>query len=251
MLGRDRGQVAPPARRSAGAIFGRFLLHALFLVIAIGCLAGYEHFRVAGRTNPALGCLVAAGLFGFAPVRDLLGLVFGLGGRALHLAHALGALGLATLPLSGMVSGPSVLTHAASAPFALMAAAQAVMHQNHPRNPAQAAALQRFAASIPQVAQFAGATDLTSPANARRAVVVLTDILSKAQALGQTELAADPRYQSTVARTSTGVGARLGLDVVDLAIGRLAANPATASAVPALRRRLDQARRTFAVAAAR
>jgi hypothetical protein len=160
--------------------------------------------------------------------------------------HALGALGLAALPLSGMVSGAPVLTHAATAPFAVMAAAQALMHQNHPRNPAQAAALQRFAASIPQVAQFAGATDLTSPANARRAVAALTDILTKAQALGETELAADPRYQSAVARTSTGVGARLGLDAVDLALARLAANPATASAVPVLRRRLERARRTFA-----
>jgi hypothetical protein len=251
MLNRDREQAMTPPRRSAGALLGRFLLHTLFLLIAIGCLAGYEHFRVEGQTNVALGALVAAGLFGFAPVRDLLSLVFGLGGRTLHLIHALGALGLAVLPLSGMVSGAPVLTHAATAPFAMMAAAQAVMHQNHPRNPAQAVALQRFAASIPEVARFAGGADLTSPANARRAVAALADILSKAQALGQTELAADPRYQSAVARTSTGVGAKLGLDVVDLAIARLAANPATAGAVPPLRRRLDQARRTFAVAAAR
>jgi hypothetical protein len=242
---------AGPPRRSAGTIVGRLLLHAVFLVIAIACLAGYEHFRVAGRTDASVACLVAAGLFGFAPLRDLLGLMFGLGGRALHLVHALGALGLAVLPLSGMVTGAPVLTHAASAPFALMAAAQAVMHQNHPRNPAQAAALQRFAASLPEVAQFAGGADLTSPANARRAVVVLTDILAKAQALGQTELAADPRYQNALVRTSSGVGARLGLDAVDLVLARLAANPATAGAVPPLRRRLVQARQTFAELAAR
>jgi hypothetical protein len=239
-----------PSRRSFRAVVGRLLLHAVFLVIAIGCLAGYEHFRVAGRTDASVACLVAAGLFGFAPIRDLLGLVFGLGGRALHLVHALGALGLTVLPLSGMVTGAPVLTHAASAPFALMAAAQAVMHQNHPRNPAQAAALQRFAASLPAVAQFTAA-DLSSPANARRAVVVLTDILAKAQALGQTELAADPKYQSAVGRTSAAVGARLGLDAVDMVLARLAANPATAKAVPPLRRQLAQARQTFAAVAAR
>ena len=91
---------AGPPRRLAGTIVGRLLLHAVFLVIAIACLAGYEHFRVAGRTDASVACLVAAGLFGFAPLRDLLGLVFGLGGRALHLVHALGALGLAVLPLS-------------------------------------------------------------------------------------------------------------------------------------------------------
>jgi len=38
----------------------------------------------------------------------------------------------------------------------------------------------------------------------------------------------------------------LGLDAVDLALTRLAANPATASAVPALRSRLAQARKTVA-----
>jgi hypothetical protein len=247
---RDPSAAAGPPRRSAGAIAGRLLLHAAFLVVAVGCLAGYEHFRVAGQTQASVGCLVAAGLFGFAPLRDLLGLVFGLGGRALHLVHALGALGLAILPLSGMVTGAPVLTHAASAPFALMAAAQAVMHQNHPRNPAQAAALQRFAASLPEVARFIGA-DLTSPANARRAVVALSDILAKAQALGQTELAADPNYQSALGRTSAGVGTRLGLDAVDMVLARLAANPATASAVPPLRRQLAQARQTFAKVAAR
>ena len=64
------------------------------------------------------------------------------------------------------------------APFAMMGAAQAVMHQNNPRNAKQAAALKQFAASMPEVAQFANAKDLTSPANAQRAIAALSDIAS-------------------------------------------------------------------------
>ena len=106
------------------------------------------------------------------------------------------------------------------------------MHQNQPRNAKQAAALRQFAASLPEVAQFAGAKNLASPENARRAIVVLSDILAKAQALGQTELESDPQFQSALSRVSTRFGANLGLDAVDLALNKLAANPATACAVP-------------------
>ena len=123
-----------------------------------------------------------------------------------------------------------------------MGAAQAVMHQDHPRNAEQAAALRRFATSLPEVAQFAGSKNLASPENAKRAVAVLTDIIAKAQALGETELASDPGFQSALRRVSTRFGANLGLDAVDLALAKLAANPATAGAVPTLRRRLAQAR---------
>jgi hypothetical protein len=60
-----------------------------------------------------------------------------------------------------------------------------------------------------------------------------------------------PNYQSALGPTTTGVGPRLGLDAVDMVLARLAANPATASAVPPLRRRLVRARQTFAAVAAR
>jgi hypothetical protein len=223
----------------------RLLLHAGFLLVAVGCLAAYEHFRVEGQSTASLVCLVAAAGFGFAPLRDVVRLVFRIEGKALHLAHGLGGLALLALPLTGVVSGGPVLTHAALAPFAIMGAAQAVMHQNHPRNAKQAAALQRFAASLPEVAQFAGG-NLSSPANAQRAVLVLSDILAKAQALGETELEADPNFQGALRQVSTRFGANLGLDAVDLALGRLAANPLTAGAVPQLRRQLESARRTFA-----
>ena len=78
-----------------------------------------------------------------------------------------------------------------------------------------------------------------------RSVTALADIIGKAQSLGETELAADPQFQSAWRQASTRFGANLGLDAVDEAIGKLAANPATASAVPGLRARLAAARRTL------
>jgi hypothetical protein len=222
----------------------RFLLHVLFLVVALGCLATYAHFKAAGRSDLSIASLVAAAIIGFAPVRDLLRIAFKVEGAALHVVHAAGGLALVALTLTGVVSGAPLLTHAAMAPFAIMGAAQAVMHQGHPRNAQQAAAMQRFAASLPEVAQFAGGS-LASPANAARAVVVLSDILSKAQALGQTELEADPGFQSALRHVSTRFGANLGLDAVDLVLAKLTANPATAGAVPGLRAQLATARRTL------
>jgi hypothetical protein len=242
----------PPALapRPLGSVAGRILLHLGFLVIALGCLAAYEHFKVAGQSSASIACLVAAALFGFAPVRDLIRILFRIEGTALHFVHAVGGLALLALPLMGVVSGAPILTHAAMAPFAIMGAAQAVMHQNQPRNAKQAAALQRFAASLPEVSQFAGG-NLSSPDNARRAVAVLSDIIAKAQALGETELEADPRFQSALSQVSTRVGANLGLDAVNAALTKLATNPATAGAVPRLRTQLDQARRTLATAGSR
>jgi hypothetical protein len=238
-------QAPVESRASAGSIFGRVLLHVGFLVIAVGCLAGYEHFKIGGRSGPSLACLVAAALFGFWPVRDLIRMLFRIEGKVLHLVHALGALAFLALPLTGAVKGTPVLTHAAMAPFAIMGAAQAVIHQNHPRNAKQAAAMQRFAASLPEVAQFAGG-NLSSPANARRAIAALSDIIAKAQALGQTELESDPGFQSALRQVSARFGANLGLDAVDLALSKLAANPATAGAVPELRKRVASARSAFA-----
>jgi len=137
------------------------------------------------------------------------------------------------------------------APFAIMGAAQAVMHQDRPRTAKQAAAMQRFATSLPEVAQFAGASNLASPGNAKRAVAALSDILAKAQALGETELESDPGFQSALSQVSTRFGANLGLDAVDLELTKLAANPATAGAVPELRKRLALARRTIGGARSR
>lgn len=232
-------------RTSFGAIAARFLLHGAFLLIAVGCFAAYEHFKIHGQSSASLASLVAAAIFGFAPVRDLVRVVFAIEGKALHLVHGLGGLALIGLPLAGVVTGVPVLTHTAMAPFAIMGAAQAIMHQDHPRNAAQAAALQRFAASLPEVAQFAGSQDLTSPANAKRAVVVLSDIIAKAQALGETELESDPAFRSALGQASARFGTNLGLDAVDLMLTKLAANPATAHAVPELRKQLAKARVTI------
>ena len=236
--------VAP--RRSPGSVAGRFLLHCAFLVIALGCFAAYQHLKVEGRSTAALASLAAAAVFGFAPVRDLLRIVFRIEGKALHLAHVLGSLALFALPLSGRVSGAPVLTQTALAPFAVMGAAQALMHQGHPRSAKQAAAMQRFVAGLPEVSRIAAAGTFTSPENARRAVAALSDMLSRAQALGETELESDPGFQSALSRVSTRFGANLGLDAVDLALNRLAESPLTAGAVPGLRAQLAAARATVA-----
>jgi hypothetical protein len=160
--------------------------------------------------------------------------------------HGVGGLAFVGLSLAGVVSGAPLVRHAALAPFALMGAAQAVMHQDHPRNPEQAAALRRFATSLPEVAQFTSSSDLMSPANVARAVSVLTDLVAKAQALGETELESDPGFQNALSRVTTHFGLTLGLDTIDQAVRKLAANPAAASAIPALRNRLAEARRTVA-----
>jgi hypothetical protein len=232
-------------RASVGSVAAKVLLHGTLLLVSIGCLALYEHFRVEGVPSASVACLVAGAILGFTPARDLVRIVFRVEGKALHLVHAIGGLTLLALPVLGVVPGAPVLTHAAMAPFQIMGAAQAVMHQGHPRNAKQAAALQRFATSLPEVAQFAG-KDLASPANALRAATVLSDIIGKAKALGATELDSDPGFQSALRRASTRCGASLGLDAVQMVLGKLAANPATAGAVPKLRRQLALARTSIA-----
>jgi hypothetical protein len=238
-------EAASPRRSPLSSIALRVLLHAGFLVISIGCLIAYEHFRAGGHSSAAVVSLVVGAVLGFAPLRDVVHLVLKVEGTALHVVHGLGGLALLGLPVAGVVSGPPLLSRAAMAPFAIMGAAQAVMHQGHPRNAQQAAALQRFAASLPEVAQFAGSKNFASPENARRAIAVLTDIVAKAQALGETELESDPGFRSALRRVSTRFGAGLGLDAVDLLLNKLAAVPGAAGSVEQLRTRLQGARRTL------
>lgn len=237
--------VPAPPRRSLAVLVRRIVLYSVSLVVGIAALVAYEHFSLQGNSTASLASLIAAGVFGLAPIRFVLHEVFAVERTVRHLAHGLGALSLIGLTLGGAVSGQTLLPHAALAPFEMMGAAQAVMHQNHPRNAAQAAALQRFATSLPEVEVFAKPADLTSPANAAHAVAVLNDLIGKAQALGETELQADPEFQNALQQVGTHVGLSLGLDAIDRAIGSLAANPATASAVPQLRERLAAARKTI------
>jgi hypothetical protein len=232
-----------PPRRSLASIASRGLLHIIFIVIAIGAFLAYQHYSTLGARTESTVSLFVAGGFAFAPVRAVLHAFFSVERRVLHLVHGIGGLAVVGLGISGAVQGRPILTHAALAPFAILGAAQAVMHQDHPRNAAQAAALQRFASSLPEVEAFTKG-DLTSPANARRAVAVLTDLIGKAQALGETELAADPNFQSALSRVTTHAGLSLGLDAIDQAITTLSTNPAAAGAIPDLKRRLAQARRT-------
>ena len=222
--------------------FRRVLLHCLLLLLAAAAFVAYQHFKLNGHSTQALVSLVAAGVLAFAPARALIGELFAIEGKVLHALHGLGGLAFMGLAAGGVISGQPLLSRAAMAPFALMGAAQAVMHQNHPRNAKQAEALRRFATSLPEVAEFTSSANLTSSENVTRAVRVLNDLISKAEALGETELEADPAFQSAWAQATTRTGLTLGLDTVDQAINRLAANPAAAPAVPELRRRLAKAR---------
>jgi len=205
----------------------------------------HEHFALHGQSMPSLASLLAAVGFALAPVRALARELLAIEGKVLHLLHGIGGLALLGLTLGGVISGGPVLTHAAMAPFAIMGAAQALMHQDHPRSREQAEALHRFATSLPEVQRFTSSGDLTSPANIHRAVAVLTDLLAKAQLLGETELRSDPGFQSALRRTTTRFGLSLGLDSIDRAIRELSANPAAAPALADLRKRLAAARKSI------
>ena len=228
---------------TARGLLGRAVLYIGSIAAAAGLYVAHAHYAVHGQSTPSIACLVGAGGLALLPFRAVIGELFAIEARFMHLAHGIGGLGFVGLSLGGAFSGGHVLTHAALAPFAIMGAAQAVMHQDHPRNAAQAEALRRFATSLPEVEQFTKAGNLSSPQNAARAVAVIGDLLAKAQALGETELQADPGFQSALRQTTTRFGLTLGLDSVDKAINTMAENPATAKAVPGLRRQLAKARR--------
>jgi hypothetical protein len=218
----------PVPKPAARSVFRRVLLYCLSLLIAAAAFVAYQHFKLSGDSTKAL--------------RALIGELFTIESKVLHALHGIGGLAFVGLAAGGVISGQPLLNRAAMAPFAIMGAAQAVMHQNHPRNAQQAEALRRFASSLPEVAEFTRSGNLTSPENVARAVRVLNDVISKAEALGETELAADPNFQSGLARATTRTGLTLGLDVIDQAINRLAVTPTGASAVPELKRRLAKAR---------
>lgn len=245
------GIPAAPRSSSRLTVGGSSILVRLthFVLCAAGAAAlfvGYQHFKLSGQTALSTASLVAAALLALVPVRALLRELWAIEGKALHLVHGLGGLALIALPVSGLVSGTTMLTHAAMAPFALMGAAQAVMHQNNPRNAQQAEALRRFATSLPEVAEFTKSGDLSSPANISRAIAVLTDLLGKAQALGETELQADPGFQAALKNATTRVGLTLGLDSIDRAVNLLGASQANPASVETLRLKLAQVRGSLA-----
>ena len=242
------GQAPMAQRHPAHTILRHLVLYSVCLGVAAIAMAAHEHYKLANQSTPALISLVAAGGFALVPFRALLGALFGVERSVLHLVHGVGALAFIGLGTGGVITGAPVLSHAATAPFAIMGAAQALMHQDHPRNAQQAAALNQFASSLPEVAQFTSGGALTSPANAKRAIVVLTDLIGKAQALGQTELQSDPGFQNALSQVTTHFGLNLGLDAITQAVHQLANNPAAASAIPGLEQRLAAARQTAAAA---
>jgi hypothetical protein len=66
----------------------------------------------------------------------------------------------------------------------------------------------------------------------------------QAEALGETELQANPAFQSALRRVSTRIGLGLGLDSIEHTIDLMGANPAAAGAAPALRKRLMAVRKS-------
>ncbi|HTP50310.1 MAG TPA: hypothetical protein VMK42_06410 [Anaeromyxobacteraceae bacterium] len=232
-----------PARRS---VVRRLLVYASCIAVAVAAFGAHEYFKLHRQSVASLVSLLAAAGFGLVPVRALARELLSIEGTVLHLVHGIGGLALLGLALTGVISGGPVLTRAALAPFAIMGAAQAVMHQGHPRSAEQAEALRRFATSLPEVEQFTKSGDLSSPANVRRAIAVLTDLVTKAEVLGETELRSDPGFQSALKRATTRFGLSLGLDAADRAIGKLAGSPEAARALPDLRRRLAAARKVVA-----
>ncbi len=232
--------------RAGPSLLRRLVLHAACLGIAAVAYCAHEHYRLVGAPSPALASLLVAGGFGLAPLRALVGTLLAVEGKVLHLVHGIGGLAFVGLTGAGVLSGGPLLTQAATSPFAIMGAAEALMHQDHPRSREQAAALRRFAATLPELRGITTSGDLAAPANARRAVAVLSDVLGSAQALGETELRANPEFQSALHRTTARVGISLALDAADQAIGKLGETPAGAPAVPDLRRRLAAARKALA-----
>jgi|SRR5580700_5573697 hypothetical protein len=237
---------AAPQPASGPMLLARVFHYVLCIVGAAVLFVAYEHLKLNEQSTPSLVSLAAASLLALVPIRALLREVFAIERGVLHLVHGLGGLVLIALPVSGMVSGAPMLTHAAMAPFAIMGAAQAVMHQQYPRNARQAEALRRFATSLPEVEQFTKPRDFASPANLARAIAVLSDLLSKAQVLGETELESDPGFQSALKGATTRLGLRLSLDAIDHSLDVMGENPLAATAVPALRNRLAEVRRTVA-----
>ena len=193
---------SPAVPRKRRPILLHLLLGCLALLAAAGLFAAYEHYKLHDQSTASWLCLIAAALLALAPIRALLREFFAVEGKVLHLFHGIGGLALIALPLSGFVTGGRVLNHAALAPFAIMGAAQAIMHQDHPRNARQA------------------------------------------EALGETELQADPAFQSALRRVSTRIGLGLGLDSIEHTIDLMGANPAAAGAAPALRKRLMAVRKS-------
>jgi hypothetical protein len=239
-------QLGEPGASRRPSVTGHMLHWVLAAVGATALFVAYQHLKINGAAAPAYVCLAGAALLALSPLKALVHAMFTVERGAMHLVHVVAGLALMALPISGLVSGTPVLTHAALAPFAMMGAAQALMHSDKPRNAAQSQAIRNFVTSLPEVAQFTSTRDFTSPANVERAVRVLSDLISKAQALGETELRADPQFQSALQQVGMRTGLSLGLDAISHSIDVMARSPQGAVVAPALQARLAQVRGSIA-----
>src|SRR5262245_1727481 len=121
-------ETVPVQKPAPRRVFHR--IHCLFLLTAAAAFVAYQHFKLNGQSTLALVSLVAAGVFAFAPLRALIGECFAIEGKLPHALHGVGGLAFIGLAAGGVISGQPLLNRAALAPFAIMGAAQAMMHQN-------------------------------------------------------------------------------------------------------------------------
>jgi hypothetical protein len=232
-------------------------LHGLLLTAALGAFLAYGHYKLqAGSASTAHVFLGTSALLGFAPIRSIAHGIFAIEGKALHLLHGLGGLGLFALVGTGAVSGDRFSVDAALAPFSLMAAPQAFLHPHRASSPEEATAARRFIEGLPQLEALARPGALTSPEGMTQAMRALTTAVAKAEALGRAELKNDPGFQNAAATVgSPGFaenlrrklwrgGLTLGLDSVERAMerteqaARAQGSPGNLERVAQLRRRL-------------
>ena len=153
---RDR-QLGEPRSSRRPSVAGHMLHWVLAAAGATALFVAYQHLKINGAPAPAYVCLAGAALLALSPLKALGHAMFTVERGAMHLVHVVAGLALMALPVSGLVSGTPVLTHAALAPFAMMGAAQALMHSGKPRNAAQRQAMRSFVTSLRSCLEMTGA----------------------------------------------------------------------------------------------
>ena len=72
---------------TAARVVRTVMWHALCVALAIVLFAAYEHLAVHGQSPRSLACLVGAAVFALVPLRAVLGALFSVETRVMHLLH--------------------------------------------------------------------------------------------------------------------------------------------------------------------
>src|SRR5262245_12719792 len=92
---------ASASRWTAARVVRTVMLHALCVALAILLFAAYEHLAVHGQSPRSLACLVGAAVFALVPLRAVLGALFSVETKVMHLLHGVGGLFLVCMPIFG------------------------------------------------------------------------------------------------------------------------------------------------------